>query len=229
MNKQALGEDTIVQIGKSISMSRYRDYFTQATGKELPGPEFYAWLHTQTGKTLGQAVAAYRQAAERKSMEEILSEDRFTMISEADKAFILAFDQQMEKLGYDFGGGIGGGYCWGKYMVIYAKTGVKNKSVAARIYITENGIVLRLFLHHVDQHRAYIENAPGHIQEVFTGSHGNCSCNPKKENCRMRKTYTINDNLMEKCSGVVFEFWKPTVEKLPDYMDLLKEFYAVKK
>ena len=141
----------------------------------------------------------------------------------------MAFDKNIENLGYGFGGGIGDGYVWGKYMIIYSKTGVKNKKVAARIFIRESGIVLRLFFNDVDKHRAYVEGAPEHIKSVFVNDYGNCSCNPKKENCRMRKTYTIDDRQIEKCSGVVFEFWNPTVEKLVDYMDLLAEFYPVKK
>ena len=114
-------------------------------------------------------------------------------------------------------------------MIVYAKTGVKTKKVIARIYIREDSIILRLFLNNVDKHTEYIENAPEHIKEAFVGPNGNCSCNPKKENCRMRKTYVMDDRLIEKCGGVIFEFWNPTVEKCQDYIDLLKEFYPVKK
>ena len=161
-------------------------------------------------------------------MEEILTEERFELITDINKEFIISFNKEIENFGYSFGGGIGDGYCWGKYMIIYTKTGVKAKNVAARIFIRENGIVLRMFFNNIDKHRSYIENAPEHIREVFTGSHGDCSCNPKKENCRMRKTYTINGRTIEKCSGVVFEFWSPTIEKLPDYIDLFKEFHPAK-
>ena len=45
-----------------------------------------------------------------------------------------------------FGGKIGSGYCWGKYMVIYRKSGVKSENVYARIYMRDADIVLRLFL-----------------------------------------------------------------------------------
>lgn len=229
MNKNKLTENTIVEIGKSISLSKYRAFFEAATGKELSGCEFQTWLNAQTGKTLKEAVEAYYQVLERKNMEEILLEDRFTIIGDSNKDFIIAFNKELEGLRYDFGGQIGDGYCWGKYMIIYAKTGVKSKNVIARIYIRENSVVLRLFLNNIDKHRTYIENAPEHIKEVFTGNHGNCSCNPQKENCRMRKTYVINDNLIEKCSGVVFEFCNPTVKKLSDYIALLNEFYPVKR
>lgn len=229
MNKSILTEDTVIEIGKSISLSKFRSFFMEATGKELSGSEFQSWLNTQTGKTIKEAITVYCKAVERKSMEEILSEERFNIISDSNKAFITAFNTKIKNLGYDFGGSIGNGYCWGKYMIIYAKTGVKSKNVIARIFIRENGIVLRLFFNNVDKHSAYIENSTAHIKDVFTGNHGNCSCSPKKENCRMRKNYTVDNKTIEKCSGVVFEFWSPTEEKLPDYIDLLKEFYPLSK
>lgn len=229
MNKTKLTEDTIIEIGKSIPLSKFRNFFEEATGKKLSGGEFQPWLNAQSGKTLKEAVEAFSQATEQKSMKEIMEENRFSIVIDSDKEFIKLFDKEIETLGYDFGGGIGGGYCWGKYMIIYSKTGVKTKSVAARIFIKENGILLRLFFNNVDKHRNYIENAPEHIKEVFTGNHGNCSCNPKKENCRIRKTYVIDDIHIEKCSGVVFEFCNPTILKLPDYIALLNEFYPTRK
>src|SRR5512146_962452 len=98
-------------------------------------------------------------------LHEILSEEKFNFISSNNKAFIFAFDGEMARLGYDFGEKIGSGYCWGKYMLIYTKTGVKSKNVYARIYIREASIVLRLFLNGIDKHRVYIENAPACIKE----------------------------------------------------------------
>lgn len=59
MGKIDLTEDTIIVIGKSISLSQYRDYFQQATGKVLPGCGLMPWLNRQTGKTLKQATALY--------------------------------------------------------------------------------------------------------------------------------------------------------------------------
>jgi len=47
--------------------------------------------------------------------------------------------------------------------------------------------------------------------------------------CKFRKTYTLDGRRFEKCNGAVFEFRQPNKEKLPDYMDLLKEFYAGKR
>jgi len=108
-------------------------------------------------------------------MKNAMSESRFDYISGPDKDFIIAFDDEMKKLGYDFGNNIGTGYCWGRYMIIYSKTGIKSKKVAARIYIREDGgIVLRLFLNGIDKHREYIENAEPYIKDVLTGTHGDC-------------------------------------------------------
>ena len=229
MSEKMLTEETIIEIGKSIPLYKFRAFFQEATGEDLSGSEFQPWLNTQAGKTLKEALASYRDAATPKSMAQILSEERFSIVSAADKGFILSFDKGMNELGYDFGGAIGDGYCWGKCMIIYSKTGVKSKKVIARIFIRESGIVLRLFFNDVDKHRAYIESAPEHIKSVFVNSHGDCSCNPKKENCRMRKAYTIDGRRIEKCSGVVFEFWNPTAEKQADYINLLATFYPVKK
>ncbi len=164
-------------------------------------------------------------------MNAVLDEERFDFISTEDKAFIIAFDDEMTRLGYDFGGKIGSGYCWGKYMLIYTKSGVKSKNVYARIYLRETSTVLRLFLNGIDQHRAYIENAPAYIKEVFTGEAANCKhChNDKDGQCRFRKAYTIDQLFIEKCNGITFEFHDPGVEKLADYLALFREFYPGKK
>ena len=229
MSEKLLAEDTIIEIGKSIPLNKFRAFFQEVTGEDLSGWEFQPWLYTQTGKTLKEAIDSYCEAAKPKSMEKLLSEERFSIISQADKNFILDFDKTINSLGYDFGGTIGDGYCWGKYMIIYSKTGIKSKKVIARIFIRESEIVLRLFFNDIDKHSKYIEGTPEYIKSVFTGNHGNCSCNPQKENCRMRKNYTIDGRKIEKCSGVVFEFWNPATEKLIDYKNLLAEFYPDKK
>jgi hypothetical protein len=164
-------------------------------------------------------------------MKKILEQERFQIISEDNKAFILAFDNEIQKLGYSFGGNIGDGYCWGRYMIIYSKVGVKNKQVAARIYIRESSIVLRLFLNKIDKHHEYIENVQDFIKDVFTGEHGKCNhCHNDKDGvCRFRKSYTLDDNFIEKCNGITFEFWNPNLEKLPEYINLLEEFYPIRK
>ncbi len=164
-------------------------------------------------------------------MKKLMQEERFNFVSKSDKAFIIGFDKAIGRLGYDYGGAIGGGYCWGRYMIIYSKTGVKSKKVAARIYIREDSIVLRLFLNKVDAHREYIEHAPDFIKHVFTGTHGDCKhCHNDHDGvCKFRKTYTLENRQIEKCNGVTFEFWKPNLEKLPGYIALLSEFYPSRK
>ncbi len=164
-------------------------------------------------------------------MKTTLTEEKFSIVSTENKDFIVAFDDEISKLGYSFGGHIGDGYCWGKYMIIYSKVGVKSKQVAARIYIRQNSIVLRLFLNKIDKHRQYIEKAQPFIKDVFTGTYAQCNrChNDKSGTCRFRKAYTIDDNYFEKCNGITFEFWDPNLEKLPDYINLLKEFYPAGK
>jgi hypothetical protein len=163
-------------------------------------------------------------------MKSLLSDERFSFMAEKDKDFILAFDAEIGKLGYYSGPNIGGGYCWGKYMIIYSRSGVKNRKVVARIYIREKDIVLRLFLNKIDDHIKFIEDAPAYIKKVFTGDYGRCKhCkNQKGDNCKFRKTYTLDNQRIEMCNGVTFEFREPTREKLPDYMRLLAEFYQRK-
>lgn len=133
-------------------------------------------------------------------MKDILQEEGFSFISNEDKAFIRAFDGEMNKLGYDFGDQIGSGYCWGKYMMIYTKSGAKSKKVYARIYIRDDSVVLRLFFSDIDQHRAYIERAPLHIKDVFAGEHGACQHCRSEEGggCRFRKTYSLDGQRIEK-------------------------------
>jgi hypothetical protein len=164
-------------------------------------------------------------------MKVFLNEERFDFISSDNKSFILAFDNEMNQLGYDFGGKIGSGYCWGKYMLIYRKSAVKSERVYARIYIRDESIVLRLFLNDIDKHRALIENAPPHIKDPFINDHGRCQHdkNEKDGSCRFRKSYTIDGQFIEKCNGITFEFHQPNLEKLPDYLALFTEFYPKKK
>jgi hypothetical protein len=159
-------------------------------------------------------------------MEQALQDAKYGFISAPDKAFIAAFDGAMRAVGYE-AAGIGNGYCWGRYMVIYSKASVKNKKVVARVYIRENGVVLRLFFSNIDRHSAYIENAPDYIRRPFVGGDADCHhCESKPGGvCAFRKVYTIGGNRYEKCSGVAFEFYQPDIEKLPGYMALLKEFF----
>ena len=99
-----------------------------------------------------------------------------------------------------YGGEIGSGYCWGKYMLIFRKANIKSKNVVARIYIRDDSIVLRLFLNKVTKHAPYISAAPDHIKNVFIGEYGNCK-HCKGDNCKFRKDYQIDGAVIEKCNG----------------------------
>ena len=161
---------------------------------------------------------------------ELLSEPRFNFIPSEQKSFMLAFDEEMEMNGYGFGENIGSGYCWGKYMLIYRKKGVKSERVYARVYLRVPMIVFRLFLNDIDKHRAFIENSAPYIKEVFTGPQAQCQhChNDKNGSCRFRKSYMLENQYFEKCTGLTFEFHNPSVEKLPGYLGLFLEFYPPK-
>jgi hypothetical protein len=165
------------------------------------------------------------------NMADFLSDERFSFLSPENKVFIYQFDERLKSLGYDHGDEIGSGYCWGRYMLIYRKTGVKSDRVYARIYLRESSIILRLFLSDIDKHRTYIEDSPEYIKQVFTGPEADCQhCHNEKDgDCRFRKSYTIDGRLIEKCSGITFEFHDPTTAKLPDYLSLFSEFYPQKR
>lgn len=161
---------------------------------------------------------------------ELLIEDKFNFVSNQFKDFITAFNSEMTLSACTFGGQIGKGWCWGKYMIVYTKAGVKSKKVFARIDIREESIVLRLFLNGIDLHREYLENAPDYIREVFTGEHARCQhCHHEKgEGCRFRKTYPLENWPIEKCIGFTYEFQDPNLHNLPDYLDLFHEFYPIR-
>lgn len=164
-------------------------------------------------------------------MDELLQEACFDYITPRDKEFMCAFNAEMNRLGYDYGGNIGAGFCWGRHMIIYTRSGVKSKAVYARVYLRDSSIALRLFLNKVDAHRAFIEHAPAHIKEVFTGEFGDCRhCRDDKEAvCKFRKAYTLDGRFIEKCNGLTFEFQQPGLQDLADYIALFTEFYPAKK
>lgn len=165
---------------------------------------------------------------------QLMQEPRFDFVSEDDKAFIIAFDAALLERGWGLeNNGHFSGYCWGRNMLIYYKMGIKAKKVAARIFLRDDDIILRLFLNGIDKHCAFIDNAPEHIKSVFLPGHGDCNhCKGigRRENgsCSFRKTYTLDGSLIKKCSGVVFELYQPTMQKLSDYLALLDEFYTTK-
>lgn len=161
-------------------------------------------------------------------IETQLMEPRFDFIQERDKQFIIAFTNALAELGYTYGGEIGSGFCWGRYMLIFRRANVKSKNVVARLYIRENDVVLRLFLNKVSSHAAYLSAAPELIRDVFLGDYGTCK-HCKGDNCKFRKDYEIDGVKYEKCNGTTFEFHGPTLKHLSDYLDLFLEFYPAKR
>ena len=173
-------------------------------------------------------------------MEQLLKEERFNFVSMENKIFINEFTKQMNLIGYDYDGEIGGGFCWGNYMIIYSQTGITTKKVIARIYIRDktviiwggkehkfnNSIVLRLFFNKIDKHREYIEKSPKFIKDAFVNKNG--VCNYCKKDCRMRKNYTMDGKQIVKCSGIVLKYNDPKIENINEYMNIIKEFYIKK-
>lgn len=162
------------------------------------------------------------------AIPELLQDPCFRYIGSENRDFISAFDDAMEKQGYSAGNTIVNGICWGRNMLIYTKMGAKSSSVAARIYMRDGSICLRLFLNNITKHAEYIENAPDFIKSVFTGEYGKCK-HCKGDNCKFRKDYEIDGERYEKCNGVTFEFYETTVERLPEYIKLFNEFYPQRK
>jgi len=160
-------------------------------------------------------------------LENLLKEERFDFIKLADKRFILEFTKELEDLGY-IHDDIGSGFCWGRYMIIYRKVGVKSKNVYARVYIRDDSVCLRLFFNNITKHSEYIENTPDFIKNVFIGDYGKCK-HCKGDNCKFRKDYEIDGQKIEKCNGFTFEFYNPSMEKLPEYINLFKEFNQPKE
>jgi len=166
---------------------------------------------------------------ERFNVKNLLSQNEYDFISGENKAFIIAFDAEMEQLGYTSGKIIGLGHCWGRYMIIYTKASTKSKKSYVRIYIRDEDIVLRLYLSNVDKHSNIIEQAPAYIQEAFIGKFPSCDhCHDKTE-CVHQKRYTLNGTRYEICDGKAFWFIQPKIEHLSDYLKLFNTFYPVKK
>lgn len=162
-------------------------------------------------------------------MQDMLQHEQYQFISDQDKSFITAFDEAMSKIGYE-NGGITNGFCWGRYMILYSRSGLKNKYIAARIYIRDHNIALRLFLNKVDDHRTYIEQSPADIKSIFTGPAALCQhCHNEKDGfCRFRKVYTIDQQRIEKCNGLTFTIENPDIARLPEYLALLGEFHRTR-
>jgi len=141
MAKSLLPEDTVI-IWNANPVGKYREFLYQAMGKEfIDGKgDFQKWLLPHFGKTLKELVADIQNDYEAGSLSELLAERRFDIVSEEDKAFIIAFDRAINELGYDCENTIGSGYSWSPLMMIYGKTGTKSRPCIARIYILRERI-----------------------------------------------------------------------------------------
>jgi hypothetical protein len=167
------------------------------------------------------------------SIQDFMKHEKYGFIKKTSKDFINNFDNIMSELGYTSNGNIGNGFCWGKYMIIYTKSGVKSQKSYARIYIQENGsLCLRIYLSNVDKHKEAIESTPEFIQKTFTNGFGACKhCHNQKEDetCSHRKSYTIADTTYEKCDGFTFYFTNPDTSGIPEYLKLITTFYPERK
>ena len=161
-------------------------------------------------------------------IEKQMAASQFDFISTPNRQFIISFTKALESLGYTYGGEIGSGFCWGRYMLIFRKANVKSKHVVARIYIKEDSIVLRMFFNNVTKHAAFISTVPDQIKSAFTGDYGTCK-HCKGDSCKFRKDYEIDGVSYEKCNGTTFEFNDPKSEDIPLYLSLFQEFYPPKK
>ena len=228
--KEQITEDTVIVFGKFPS-SEYKKFFKKALGdnyeKYAAAVDYTSLYKKHIGKTIKEVINDCLDSSELKKLEDVLSERRFDAISEAEKVFIIAFDKEMNAIGYDYGDSAVSTVYGSVNAIKYGKTGTKSRPCPANIEINENGISLRLFLSKIDKHRQYIENAPTHIKEAFIFKDGDCSgCNL---NYCSPKTYTIDGQLFNKCIHKTFRFYNPSVEKLSDYIGLLAEFYPKRK
>lgn len=170
---------------------------------------------------------------EKQSIEDMIQDKKYGFINKEGKDFIADFDSEMVRLGYTSNGNISNGFCWGKYMIIYTKSGVKSQKSYARIYIQENGSTcLRMYFSDVDKHREAVETAPEFIQKAFASEFGACKhCHNKKDDgsCMHRKSYTIANAAYEKCDGFTFYFTNPNSSNIPEYVKLFTAFYPERK
>ena len=216
---EPLTADTIIG-SRKIYANEFRKFFKKTLGDDYEkyplAMDIIKMSSNHEGKTLKDIIDECYNPSGGKTLEETLSENRFNITSESDKAFIIALEKAMNEMGYGFDCIIGTN-------IKFRSIGTKTKSCPIGLKIKENGISLRFKLFKIDPHRQYIESTPAHIKEAFVFNGGDCKlCHPK---CGPGKIYTIDGQRMQKCNHKVFYFKMPTIEKIPDYMDLLSEFF----
>ena len=229
--KEPFTEDTVIGSQK-ITAAEFSIFFKKTLGDDYEKNPFACSVIKMSlshkGKTLKEIIEECNNLAGNKSLKELLAEDRFKIISITDKSFIAAFDKAINEAGYDFGGAITGNKDF--LVIVYGKTGTKTRPRPACFHIDNDwNVYLKLYLHKIDDRRKYIENAPAHIKEIFTNNIGKCNgCNFKDGKCKFNctKTYTIDGHLYNKC---YFHLNELKVEDIPGYIDLLSQFYPMKK
>jgi predicted transcriptional regulator YdeE len=169
------------------------------------------------------------------AIPDLLTDTSFDYIKPESREFITAFDSEIRERGYSAGNTIGKGFVWGRHMLTYSKIGIITPKVTARIYVRESGeIALRFFFDNIEKHSVFLHSAPEGIKRAFMrGTSGDChhceSGSRAGGECKFRKTYTLDCETIEKCSGEVFTFNAPSLKMLSDYMALFDEFYPAKK
>jgi hypothetical protein len=152
--------------------------------------------------------------------------------SEEERAFILAFDEAIQREGYT-SDGIQPYVCWGKYVISYYRADVKTKRYAARIFLRSDGLLFRMYFSDIDAHADAIEQLPEDIKAAFFSEYGRCKhCDSKAGKvpgrCMHRKTYSLEGKQFEMCDGLVFLFPNHSVEAVQQYIELLRVFYPPK-
>ena len=106
-------------------------------------------------------------------MKVLLENPKYECIDEQNKSFIVAFNDAMIAAGYE-NNDIQPYIVFGKYKIEYYKSGTKTKKYIARVYIRDDGIILRLYFSDIDKHRDYIEKAPDFIKKPFIDNSHDC-------------------------------------------------------
>lgn len=165
------------------------------------------------------------------SIEGGLARERLSFLSADSKAFIVAFNEKMNEIGYDYGDNnwwVPANDTQGINVIIYSKTGIKSKNPFARIHLYEDKVDLRMYFQNINDHSSYIENAPQFIKDAFVFEGGDCKKTSPDicvKGCKSMKAYTIGGQDYVKCCHYPGHFHEPTIERLPEYIALLTEFY----
>lgn len=228
---EPLTEDTVIG-SKKITAAEFRKFFKKTLGEDYEqNPVVCSFIKiplSHKGKTLKEIIEECKNPPVEKCLEEILSENRFNIISVSNKAFIVAFDKAITEMGYDFGGTVVGNKDF--LVIVYGKTGTKTRRRPACFHIDNDGnVCMKLYLHKVADHQQYIENTSAHIKEIFTNDIGKCNgCNFRSGKCKYNctKTYTVNGRLYHKCYFHVADL---NMDNISEYIELLAEFYSMKK